>query len=344
MIRSAFGIAALLLTLCFATSPAMAQASIDLSARTDAAAIPAGTTAQRPTSPVINGMIRYNSTLGGLEAYVNGSWGAITGPPTLSFINLTGQDTSKTLSSNTILVTGFAGAQTISISGSGTPQFSIGGAAFSNTPTTITSGQTLQLQLTSPATASTTYTATLTIGSTTTTWSVTTASKIVLYANGTNSYANFGAAYGGGRAGADAYCQAAQPGGLTCNGTIHAFVSFNLDTIASFPTNYGTPAGITIYWYNRGTGTSTVQIQTNWANLFGGTILNSNSVGLGSVTALWTGSTSSGALSYNCAGWTTNSSGGYGEYGFNATDGTWLDYGTATCNGSAMVLCVCVQD
>lgn len=35
--------------------------------------LPAGTTAQRPGSPA-NGYIRYNTTLGALESYVQGSW------------------------------------------------------------------------------------------------------------------------------------------------------------------------------------------------------------------------------------------------------------------------------
>jgi hypothetical protein len=35
--------------------------------------VPAGTTAQRPASPV-NGMVRYNSTTNRLEGYVNGVW------------------------------------------------------------------------------------------------------------------------------------------------------------------------------------------------------------------------------------------------------------------------------
>jgi hypothetical protein len=37
--------------------------------------VPAGTTAQRPASP-INGMIRYNTTIPQLEIYING-WTAI---------------------------------------------------------------------------------------------------------------------------------------------------------------------------------------------------------------------------------------------------------------------------
>jgi len=40
--------------------------------------IPAGTTAQRPASPV-NGMIRYNTTLGLVEIYKAGVWSDIAG-------------------------------------------------------------------------------------------------------------------------------------------------------------------------------------------------------------------------------------------------------------------------
>lgn len=45
---------------------------------TGAANVPAGTTAQRPASP-IEGMIRYNSTTGSFEGYSNGSWSPIAG-------------------------------------------------------------------------------------------------------------------------------------------------------------------------------------------------------------------------------------------------------------------------
>jgi hypothetical protein len=40
--------------------------------------IPAGTTAQRPVSPV-NGMIRYNTTLGLVEIYKAGIWSDVSG-------------------------------------------------------------------------------------------------------------------------------------------------------------------------------------------------------------------------------------------------------------------------
>jgi hypothetical protein len=53
-------------------------ASLDLSQKTDAVALPAGTTGQRPGSPA-NGMLRYNSTVPQVEAYYGGAWNALGG-------------------------------------------------------------------------------------------------------------------------------------------------------------------------------------------------------------------------------------------------------------------------
>jgi hypothetical protein len=52
-------------------------ASLDLSQKTDALALPVGTTGQEPASP-LNGMIRYNTTLGDIEAYIAGAWTTLT--------------------------------------------------------------------------------------------------------------------------------------------------------------------------------------------------------------------------------------------------------------------------
>ena len=54
----------------------MPGVSLDISQRTDAIALPVGTTGQRPTAS--NGMIRYNSTTPDLEAYINGAWQVLT--------------------------------------------------------------------------------------------------------------------------------------------------------------------------------------------------------------------------------------------------------------------------
>jgi len=50
--------------------------SIDLSGNTTYLALPKGTTAQRPTSPV-SGMIRENTTLNKLEFYNGTEWRAL---------------------------------------------------------------------------------------------------------------------------------------------------------------------------------------------------------------------------------------------------------------------------
>jgi hypothetical protein len=55
------------------TSPA---SSLDLSQKSDALALPVGTTGQEPGSPV-NGMIRYNSTTPGVEAFYSGAWNTL---------------------------------------------------------------------------------------------------------------------------------------------------------------------------------------------------------------------------------------------------------------------------
>jgi hypothetical protein len=54
------------------TSPV---SSLDISQKTDALALPAGTTGQRPTG--VNGMVRYNSTVPQLEGYINGAWAGL---------------------------------------------------------------------------------------------------------------------------------------------------------------------------------------------------------------------------------------------------------------------------
>jgi collagen type VII alpha len=56
------------------TSP---YVSLDLHSRTDALALPVGTTGQEPTNS-LNGMIRYNTTLTDVEAYIGGYWTTLT--------------------------------------------------------------------------------------------------------------------------------------------------------------------------------------------------------------------------------------------------------------------------
>ena len=95
--------------------------SLDISSRTDALALPAGTISQRPGSPV-NGMIRYNSSATPtVEAYVNGAWTALGA--TASSTNTLGTSAAATNPQRSgDATTGFysATAATVSLSAAGT--------------------------------------------------------------------------------------------------------------------------------------------------------------------------------------------------------------------------------
>lgn len=58
----------------------------DLSGIGNYITIPSGTTAQRPSSPVV-GMIRYNTDLGNLEQYTVSGWGSIAPPPVITTVS-----------------------------------------------------------------------------------------------------------------------------------------------------------------------------------------------------------------------------------------------------------------
>jgi hypothetical protein len=60
------------------TTAPTAGSALDLSYNTNSMILPVGTTGQEPASPV-NGMIRYNSTTGAIEGYINGAWTAVSG-------------------------------------------------------------------------------------------------------------------------------------------------------------------------------------------------------------------------------------------------------------------------
>jgi hypothetical protein len=81
--------------------------------------LPAGTTSARPSSPT-NGMIRYNTSLAALEAYVAGAWGPIGGGSGSGITALTGDGTASgtgsvafTLATVNVNVGTFGSASTI---------------------------------------------------------------------------------------------------------------------------------------------------------------------------------------------------------------------------------------
>lgn len=59
--------------------------NVDLSSKTDSIIVPAGTTAQRPETPVL-GMLRYNTTLAYFETYTAAGWSSIATPPSVTSV------------------------------------------------------------------------------------------------------------------------------------------------------------------------------------------------------------------------------------------------------------------
>lgn len=137
----------------------------------------------------------------------------------------------------------------------------------------------------------------------------------------------------GGRAGADALCQASanRPAG---SANAHAFISVAAgDAIADMPGNYGVPTTGTI------SGPTGTLIANNWVDLLDGSIsVDLQTAGvLGAATLHWfTGSNADGSLSaFNCSGWTSNAGAVQSTTGRrDRTDNTWIDFLNPFCNNT----------
>ena len=170
-----------------------------------------------------------------------GSGGDAT-PDAFSFTDQSGVGTSTVIESNTINITGIDTATNVSISGDGSPEFRIAGGSWV-TSGTITNGQSLQLRLTSNAASSTTNSATVTVGTESDQWDVTTG-------------------------GADPCAGSPSPGDVCTDGSVYA----GLSPDGNVPM-YTTPAdeSSSAYWgtYNFTTGsTSYVTGRVNSADVY----------------------------------------------------------------------------
>jgi len=94
-------------------------------------------------------------------------------PDVFGFTDQTAAATSTIIISNSVTITGIDAATAVTISGAGTPEFRINGGSWV-TNGAITDGQTLELRLTSNAAASTMNSATVTVGTLSDQWDVTT--------------------------------------------------------------------------------------------------------------------------------------------------------------------------
>jgi hypothetical protein len=103
---------------------------------------------------------------------------ADTTPNAFTFTDQTDVARSTLTTSNSIAIGGINTTTPVSVSGSGSPQISIAGGAWT-TSGNITNGQTLAVRLTSSASYNTALTATVNVGGVTNAWSVTTEANVV---------------------------------------------------------------------------------------------------------------------------------------------------------------------
>jgi hypothetical protein len=163
--------------------------------------------------------------------------------------------------------------------------------------------------------------------------------QLVLYDAGGTFNGNLG-----GRAGADALCQASgnRPAGYT---NFRAFLSVDVnDEIRDMPGNYGVPTNVPIQ------GPNGTQLSPNWAGLLDGSIdATLQAAGIGAAPNFWwSGSFVDGSLGTafgadSCAGWTTNVPSATAGDVTQAT-GEWLDFdlgvGNFACSNNFRVLCI----
>lgn len=100
-------------------------------------------------------------------------------PDNFTFTDVANQAWNATILSNIVTIDGIGPAAVpVSISGAGTPEYSIDGGAWTDAPGLVTDGQTVQLRLISAQSSLGVNTATVTVGTLTRSWNVTSAEDL----------------------------------------------------------------------------------------------------------------------------------------------------------------------
>ncbi len=108
------------------------------------------------------------------DTYTSTTVAQDTTPAAFSFTNVTGAAVESVYTSNTVTITGITGSVSCSVSGTGGPTISVNGGSYTSSSTTITNNQTLNVRVLSSSSHSTTVTATVTVGTVSSNYSVTT--------------------------------------------------------------------------------------------------------------------------------------------------------------------------
>jgi hypothetical protein len=263
--------------------------------------------------------------------------------PTTGFATSYGTVAGATRTSNAITVYGVAGPAPISISGAAGAQFSIDGAAYTSTATTVGNGQAVTLQVAAPN-AGTESLVTLTIGTATYTWTVRT-----IYAGNTvrifttsavvTSIGNMAGLTGVG--GADSICTSrANAAGLAGNwvAVMHGGAVSSVAT--RLPWNWtqlrnmgGALVATSLDDFMDGSVSAPMNISES------GTATAGSAVATGLTTA-GMGTTSS--MSNNCSLWTNATTTGTltGDSALTAGGAYFSNGGMVVCNMTARLLCM----
>ncbi|MCB9983913.1 MAG: hypothetical protein H6861_09640 [Rhodospirillales bacterium] len=242
-------------------------------------------------------------------------------PDAFTFTDVTEQPLSSVVASNIVTITGIDGDCPAFVSGSGSPQISVNSGAWL-TSTTISPGDTLQVRMTTSASVNTAQIASVTVGTVSDDWSVTTKLSGTRIFRTTNTYRGDSL---GGIGGAHTICQN-EAGVLGYGGLFRALLSNEfIDAVDMLSIAYPV---------TRASDATTVDATNIWDGSLAAGVHTSSG-------AVWTGSNSDGTV-YNtshCNNWRAGGSLGLRGVGNNATS-QWIYSSTADCTSSCYLYCV----
>ncbi|MCM2343552.1 MAG: hypothetical protein NDJ24_03250 [Alphaproteobacteria bacterium] len=259
-------------------------------------------------------------------------------PNVFTYIPMTRQAAPSTadVATGAVGISGIDSGTAVSVSGGGNPEYQINGGAWTSTPGTINSGDTLNVRADTPATANQRNKVTIKVGDYTTYWYLgagNTGNTKRIFVTGASVQGNIG-----GTGGADAWCsQRANSAGLgTAWKALISDSEVDQYAVNRVPLDWGTLQNM-----------NGQTVATSWNDLWDGTIgsaINRSEFNMLTSGNVWTGSDANGVVFGNtCLGWTTSSTSSTlsTRYGTSSlTSSSWLSAGVLACNNSLYFYCI----
>lgn len=265
-------------------------------------------------------------------------------PVNVVFTPSTSTIAGETRTSNTVTVYGVSAPVTVSVSGGTGAKFSKNGGAYTAPSTTVTNGDTISLQATSPV-AGQEDTISLTIGSSSFSWKVRTSANNTIYAFVTKNFPSVSTGIVTADitlTGADTLCNAQAAAGGLSGSWVAMLAQGNGSTDGPanrIPWNWTTLKNMN----NQVVATSYADFTDGtWASAINRTSDN----GTTAATYAWTGANDNtgvppfSSANNNCAYWTTASGGLTASYGAINSLASSLYSGSTTCNQSLALYCI----